>query len=160
MCADLSWKMRLASVLDILSSLISLRYLFEGREGSMSLVFVARVEAFHSMFQRALIRVFLCCLSADLFCFSGLRSRGGRSLSSKLLSHLTAKPIAEKKNWEAATSNNPKLSSRNDDRVARHRSEMVCRCACVRLGFSRGDTSSGTDGPSPLAGKSEPRDET
>src|SRR6266702_1799842 len=82
MCADLSWKMRLASVLDILLSLISLRYLFEGREGSMSLVFVACVEAFHSMFQCALIRVFLCCLSADLFCFSGLRSRGGRSLAS------------------------------------------------------------------------------
>jgi hypothetical protein len=81
-------------------------------------------------------------------------SRVGTGLS-RLFSHFTEIPIAEKKNCEAATSNNPELSFRNDDSAVRHRSEIVCWCVCVRLGFNRGNTSSGMGGPSPLAGESE-----
>jgi len=59
--------------------------------------------------------------------------------------------IAEKNIWEAATSNSPVLSSKNDDSAERHG-----LYAC--LGFNRGDVSSGIGGPSPespLAGKLE-----
>jgi len=62
--------------------------------------------------------------------------------------------IAEKKNWEATTKNNPKLSSRNDDRADFHRSEIVRRDA--RSGCSSGDVSSGIAAPS--GGDSNPDD--
>ena len=42
--------------------------------------------------------------------------------------------MAEKKNWAAATSNNPALFSRNDDRAVFH---------CVRLDLSSADASFG-----------------
>ena len=92
---------------------------------------------------------------------------GKENTSTVLHTHLksgnrviqTVEPIAEKKNWAAATSNNPDLLSRNDDRTVRHRSKILCWGACVRFGCNRGDTSFGMGGPSPLAGKSE-SDET
>lgn len=55
--------------------------------------------------------------------------------------------MAEKKNWAAATSNNPALFSRNDDRAALH---------CVRLNLSSGDASLGVGAS---AGTSESGDE-
>jgi len=64
--------------------------------------------------------------------------------------------VAEKKNWEAATNNNPKLSSKNDDRAEFHHSEIVRRGVC--LGCSSGDASSGIDARSPPAGNSESGD--
>src|SRR6266702_3205547 len=81
-CPVLSWNIRLASALDSLSSLVSSRNFFEGREGSMVLIFGARSEALHSFFHRVLRAAFLCCLSADLFAFSFLRSMGGSVLAS------------------------------------------------------------------------------
>ena len=76
--------------------------------------------------------------------------------SFKLLSTLTDMFIAAKKHWEAATSNSPVLSSKNDDSAARQGLETVGWCTC--FGFNRGDVSSGIDGPS-LAGKPELNDE-
>ncbi len=55
---------------------------------------------------------------------------------------------AGKKIWEAATSNSPLLSSKNDDDAERHRDE----------GLIKGDVSSGVGGPSPLAGNWELHD--
>ncbi|SRR6266702_495735 len=66
--------------------------------------------------------------------------------SSELLNHLTDMFIAEKKSWEATTRNNPKLSSKNDDRADFHRSEIVRRDASS--GCSSGDVSSGISAPS------------
>jgi len=63
--------------------------------------------------------------------------------------------IAEKNIWEAATSNSPVLSSKNEDSAENHDPEIVGWCACAWLGVNRGDVSSGIGGPSPLAGKSE-----
>src|SRR6266702_2994479 len=67
---------------DNLSSLISSRYLLDGRDGSSALILGARSDTLHSFFQRVLRDSFLRCLSADLFTFSGLRSRGGSNLVS------------------------------------------------------------------------------
>jgi hypothetical protein len=63
--------------------------------------------------------------------------------------------IAEKNIWEAATSNRPALSSKNDDSAERHGPEMVGWCAYVCLGINKGDVSSGIGWLSPLAGKLE-----
>jgi hypothetical protein len=68
------------------------------------------------------------------------------------LSHLTDVFIAEKKNWEAATNNNPELSSKKEF----HHAKWVRRG--VFLGGSSGDVSSGIYARSPLAGSSGPGD--
>ena len=81
-CPVLSWNTRLASALNNLSSLISLRNFFEGREGSMALIFGPHSEALHSFFHRVLRATFLRCLNADLFAFNDLRSKGGSALAS------------------------------------------------------------------------------
>ena len=69
--------------------------------------------------------------------------------SSELLSHLTDMFIAEKKNWEAATNNNPKLSLKKRF----HHTKMDRRGVC--LVGSSGDVSSWMYGHSPLGGNSE-----
>ncbi len=80
----------------------------------------------------------------------GHTSRVGTG-SSKLLRNWTDMFIAEKNNWEAATSNSPVLSSKNDD-------SAECHGPYACLSFNRGDVSSGIGGhppESPLAGKLE-----
>lgn len=68
-----------------------------------------------------------------------INSRVGRG-SLELWSHLTDMFIAAKKNWDAAISNSPRLSSKTGDRADFHHSEMARRGVC--LGRSRGDVSS------------------
>jgi hypothetical protein len=77
--------------------------------------------------------------------------------SSKLLSTLTDRFIAEANSWEAATSSSPALSSKKDDNAER-RGPVGCKCASLVF-INRGDVSSGIGGPSPLAGKSELHEE-
>lgn len=66
--------------------------------------------------------------------------------SCELLSNLTVEFIAKTKGSAAATIKNPKLSSKNDDRVDFHHSETVRRGA--RFGCRSGDVSSGMSPPS------------
>jgi hypothetical protein len=60
--------------------------------------------------------------------------------------------IAEKKNWEAATNNNPKLSLKKEFHQAKTVRRGVCLCG------SSGDASSGIYARSPLEGNSESGD--
>jgi len=70
-----------------------------------------------------------------------INSRVGTG-SSEILSHFTDTIIAEKKNWETATNNNPKLSSIKEF----HHAKMVPNRRGVCLGdTSRGDDSSRID---------------
>lgn len=73
--------------------------------------------------------------------------------SSELLSHLTDMFMAEKKNWEAATNNNPKLSLKKRF----HHTKMDRRG--VYLVGSSGDVSSWMYARSPLGGNSESRED-
>jgi hypothetical protein len=76
--------------------------------------------------------------------------------SSRLLSHFTETFIKEKKNWEAATSNNPVLLPMNEDadNLAKcHLSERFRLVPCACLGCSSGDVSS--RGGRPSRGNSE-----
>ena len=75
--------------------------------------------------------------------------------SSKLLSTLTDRFIAEANSWEAKTSSNPALSSRNDDREECRDPEKVGWWACMCMGLNTGGVSSGISGPSSLEGRSE-----
>ena len=77
--------------------------------------------------------------------------------SSKLPRNLTDRFIAERNSWDAATSNSPALTSRNDDSAEGRGLEMIGWCASACLCFNRGDISSGkcSRGPSPIADKSE-----
>ena len=72
--------------------------------------------------------------SGSGFPFRTHTSRVGTG-SSELLSHLTDTFIPEKKNWEAATNNNPKLSSKKDF----HHAKIVRRGVCLE--GSSGDVS-------------------
>ena len=73
--------------------------------------------------------------------------------SFKLLSTLTDMFIAEKNIWAAATSNNPALSSKNDDSAECHDPEIAGWCTYACLGVKRGDVSSGIGGSPPLTGE-------
>ena len=73
--------------------------------------------------------------------------------SSKLLSTLTDVVIAEKNIWEAATSNSPALSPKNDDSAERHDPEMDDWCTYAYPGINKGEVSSGIGGSPLLTGK-------
>jgi hypothetical protein len=78
MCPDRSWKILLASALEILGLLISLMNLWEGREGSMFLNLAYLGDPNQSCLHLAFCAVFSACIDADLLRLSCFLSVLGR----------------------------------------------------------------------------------